>query len=254
MMRVRTLMLPILSLILSACATGGGDGGKAIGLKESSPAEVYVKLGVRYMELGQMDVALSRMEQAIKVDPKYSQAHNAIAVLYERLELPDTARGHFEQAMDLNPSNVAVLTNYGRFLCERGEYDKADRLFSRAIAMPLNKRPWLAMANAGRCLRRAGKDEEAEKQLREVLERNPKFAPALLDMLEISFQNQQYLSARAFLQRYLEVAQHTPKTLWLGIQSEMALGNQALVDEYSAYLNKKFPQSPEAAKLREMNR
>lgn len=251
-MRFTTLIIPILAMLLAACATDRGDGGDGIGREEKSPAEVYVKMGVRYMELGQMDVALSRLEQAIKVDPKYSEAHNAIAVLYERLELPDTAHRHYEKAMDLNPSNIAVLTNYGRFLCGRGNHEKAQGMFARAIAMPLNKRPWVALANAGRCLRKAGKPEEAEKQLREALELNPKFAPALFDMLEISYQAQQYLSARAFLQRYLEVARHTPATLWLGIQSEQALGNRELVEEYSAYLNKHFPQSPEAAKLRQM--
>ena len=39
----------------------------------------------------------------------------------------------------------------------------------------------------------------------------PDFAPALQEMQKISYENRQYLSARAFLERYLGVAKHTPK-------------------------------------------
>lgn len=244
------LLVLILIAGIAGCATRSDEAQK-ISQEEKSPADVYVRMGVRYMERGNLEVALERLQYALKVDSGYSEAHNAIAVLYERLGLPDKTRYHYEKALNLNPANIGVLNNYGRFLCGKGEYDKADAYFEKTVALPLNNRPWLAMTNAGRCLYLAGKKAEAEKRLREALERNSKFSPALLEMVRISFEQRNYLSARAFLQRYLEVSKHTPETLWIGVQSEKAIGNQELMEKYADYLMENFPQSEEAAKYRE---
>ena len=68
-------------------------------------------------------------------------------------------------------------------------------------------------------------------------------------MSQASLESGNHLSARGYLQRYLEIGRHTPSTLWLGVQIEKELGDKNAVASYSMLLRSKFPESPEAQKL-----
>ena len=76
-------------------------------------------------------------------------------------------------------------------------------------------------------------------------------APALIQMGQISYDQGNYLSARGYLQRYLEVARHTPASLWLGIRVEKELGDKDTLSSYALLLRNNFPDSDEAALLRQ---
>ena len=70
-------------------------------------------------------------------------------------------------------------------------------------------------------------------------------------MCEISFKLPNHLSARGYLQRYQQVARHTAKSLWLGIQIEQELGDKDAVSSYVLQLKNNFPDSQEAMQLHE---
>ena len=70
-------------------------------------------------------------------------------------------------------------------------------------------------------------------------------------MAKLSYANGNYLSARAFLQRYLEIANQTPASLWLGIQIEQKLGDKNTLSSYALLLKNNFPDSREAGLLKE---
>jgi type IV pilus assembly protein PilF len=91
---------------------------------------------------------------------------------------------------------------------------------------------------------------QAEEYFRKALQSNPEYAPALKEMLKLSYDNQQYMSARAFLERYMAVAKHTPETLWYAFQTERAMGNYQAADEYQEQLINNFPTSKEAQDIK----
>ncbi|MEE9575548.1 MAG: type IV pilus biogenesis/stability protein PilW, partial [Gammaproteobacteria bacterium] len=64
-----------------------------------------------------------------------------------------------------------------------------------------------------------------------------------------SYSNANYLSARAYLQRYLEISAHTARSLWLGINIETELGDKDALSSYELLLKNKFPTSKEAGLL-----
>ena len=68
-------------------------------------------------------------------------------------------------------------------------------------------------------------------------------------MIDVSVKQENYWSARAYLQRYLEVAQHDAKTLWWGIKTERVLGDRDKLASYELLLRSKFPDSEEAYML-----
>jgi type IV pilus assembly protein PilF len=212
---------------------------------EPSISEIYVRKGVQYMNSGMLDVALQDLKHAVELDKNNSGAHDALAVLYQRLNQPTDAEREFQQALSLDTANYGTANNYGRFLCEQGQYDKAMTQFQKVISSKLYASPWIALTNAGLCARSKGIRSDAESYLRKALESNPTFPPALMEMAKLSLESGQFMSARAFVQRYEEAAPADADILLLGIQVEQALGNEQGAADYRSKLRAQFPDERE---------
>ena len=229
---------------LAACSSGAPKAPS-----ESSISGIYVQKGLQYMENGRLDVAQQDLQHAIELDSNNPDAQNAMGVLYERLKQPEAAEEHFRKALSLDGDNTSAANNLGRLLCAQGKSDPAMKLFQRVIDSKSYQNPWLALTNAGLCARSQGQAAEAEGYLRKALDYNPMFAPALLEMAKLSLDNNNPLSARAFLQRFNAVAEPNAESLAIGHQAEQALGNQKEADSYLKKLRRVFPNSKEAQRF-----
>jgi len=238
------LFLCLLALMTVACSSDVSI------VKSENPADVHLQLGVRYLSLNKLDIAKENLLKALDLEPGNVAAHNALGFLYEKLNEADDAREEYAKALDLAPNDLGVQNNYGRFLCEHGEFEKGMVLLEPVSINPLNDRQWLALTNAGRCQLSMGQKQQAEAYFRQALQLNQAYAPALLEMQKLSFEKADYWSAKGFLQRYLSVSEHTPQTLWIAIQTERAQGNNELANEYQKLLLERFPISPEAKKIK----
>lgn len=243
--KITRFILGLLSVGLIACSSTGGNS-----VKSGGSENVHLQLGVRYLSLNKLEIAKENLQQAIKDDSGNTQAHNALAFLYEKLNQIDEAQDHYETALDLAPDDLGVQNNFGRFLCEHGEFEDGMALLEKASSNPLNDRQWLALTNAGRCQMAMEQKQKAEAYFRQALQLNNAYAPALLEMQKITYQNGDFWAAKGNLQRYLSVAPHTPETLWFAAQTERALGNNELANEYKNLLLEKFPLSNEAKKIK----
>ncbi|HYE34080.1 type IV pilus biogenesis/stability protein PilW [Methylocaldum sp.] len=250
-MKLRVLVCLVLCMVLAACSaskarnTGSNDPYGSL-----SESEVYVQKGVQYMEAGNYQVALQDLTRATELDGRNSEAYNALAVLYQRLDQPADAEQQFKKALSANSDNFGVRNNYGRFLCAQGQYAEAMSQFQTVIGSKLYNSPWIALTNAGLCARSAGKKADAEQYLRQALEYDSRFPPALLEMAELSRETGQHMSARAFLERYHAVAAPDPRSLWVGMETEAALGNFRTAKEYAKTLRTRFPGSKEAVQAK----
>lgn len=222
--------------------------------RNSSESQVssdrYTQLGIEYLRMGKLQIALEKLLLALDEDSNNAEAHDAIAVLYEKIKQYPDARKHFEASIALQPDNAGTQNNFGRFLCDRGEYEEAFEYLQSAMKMPLNDKKWFSFTNAGRCELMRGKQAQAEAYFRMALEQQNNFAPALLELQRISYRQGNFLSAKAFLQRYLEVAEQTAGTLWIAIETEKALGNRVLAEQYRQLLLQNFSSSYEAKQVR----
>jgi type IV pilus assembly protein PilF len=233
-----------LALALSSCASWTENAPK-----EEDLASIHVQLGVRYMDLNKLEVAKENLQLALKEDPQNPQAHNAFAFLYEKLNDYDNAKEQYEKALGLTPNDWSGQNNFGRFLCDRGEYEQGMTLLAQDLSTELNDRQWLALTNAGRCQLAMKQTQQAKAYFKQALILNSAYPPALLEMQKISYQSGEYWAAKGFLQRYLSVSAHTSGTLWFGMQTERALGNVELAKEYQKLLLEKFPLSDEAKQI-----
>jgi len=237
--------------ILGGCATGTINE-PGVDHEPAKSARLNLELGIAYMEKKEYKRALNRLKKSIKEDPQYGEAHNAIAILYARLGEDEKASKHYEKAIQLTPDDSRSLNNYGQFLCKRGQREKGEIMFKRALANPLYKTPQYANLNAGICAKDNKDYEQAEIQFRAALKKDPYFAPALYQMADLSYIQKRYLPARAYIERFSEASRHNARSLWLAIRIEKALGDRDAEASYALRLKNNFPDSQETRLLLKM--
>jgi type IV pilus assembly protein PilF len=218
-------------------------------LQKEESTSIYLQLGVRYMELGKLQIAKENLDIALKKAPDDSSVHNALAFLYEKLGNEPQASMHYKKALALAPDDWSVQNNFGRLMCQQRDFKQGMRLLSQASSTPLNEKQWLALTNAGLCQQAMNNNSQAKAYFEQALILNKLYAPALVAMQKMSFQEGDYLAAQTYLQRYLEGSVYTSSVLWVAIQTELALNHPDLVKQYQQLLVEKFPLSTEAKQI-----
>ena len=208
-----------------------------------------LNLGIAYLKEGDYNKALEKLKKSLSADSDYAPTYNVLGLLYQLLGDNNKAEENFKRALAINNVDSSTLNNYGNFLCKQGRLEQAERSFLRAAENPLYEAPEIAITNAGQCLYANNQIENSKKYFRQALQLNPRIPQALLKMSEINFEEKNYLSARAYLQRYQENIPHNAKTLLLGIQIEKKLGDKDAVSSYELLLKNSFPDSDELASL-----
>ncbi|MCF7978264.1 MAG: type IV pilus biogenesis/stability protein PilW [Chromatiaceae bacterium] len=244
---VPTLSALALALSLAGCA---GSAEKRSDVPEGeSPADLYVDLATEYIQRGQLDTALGRAQQAVAADRKSARAHYILAIVYERLGDQKQAQREFAEAVERAPKNPDYRNAWGAVLCAEGQYDAGLREIQTALADPLYQGPEVALMNAADCSRRAGRRGDVERYLRQALERNPNFAPALLELSKLAYQRGDYQSARSLMTRYSRTGEVSAEALLLAARIERQLGNATLARTLEQALRKRYPHSPEVIEL-----
>lgn len=219
-------------------------------MSSEEKASINLQMGLRYLDMGMLEIAKEKLETALKLDSSNAEVHNALAVFSERIRDYEAANDHYDSAIDKAPDNFSFKNNYGRFLCEQGKYEKGMKLLQQSLDLPLNNRTWFALTNMGLCHLKQNNSQLAEDYFRQALQVQPEYSPALLQMQRISYDKRQFMSARAFMERYLNVAKHTAETLYIAYQTERALGNAESAEDYKQQLLSAFPVSKEAQQLK----
>jgi type IV pilus assembly protein PilF len=253
------LILVVATLALTACGQKFQRGSTtklnnqppALSAKEdpNGAAEINLGLGRGYLERGQLQVALEKLNKALELNPKLAPAHTLVAVVYEKIGETQQAETHYKRAVELAPKSGAMNNNYGTFLCHQRRYDEAEVRFVQALADPFYETPEIALANRGSCALSAGKDDIAEQSFRAALKRRPDQAEALFHLSSILYRQGDFLRARAFLQRYELVSSPSAESLELSMQIELKLGNEQTAREYRERLMSTFPDSDQAQRL-----
>lgn len=252
------LVTAVLTALLTACAAGGGSRGETDPRRTGSAvertsknrvADLNTRLGVGYLEQGNVQVALEKLELAISQDPNHAPAHLALGILYQKIGRTEPALKHLKRAVELIPEDGGARNNYGVLLCRVGRYAEADREFRAALEDPFYRTPVVALTNAGACARRAGRLDDAERYLRQALRLAPENPDTLYQMAELSLAQGNALSARGFLQRLEALGELTADALLLGVRVERTLGHMRAAETYAQTLQSRYPDSEQARAL-----
>jgi type IV pilus assembly protein PilF len=213
-------------------------------------AEVHTALASEYFARGNLNVALSEIQLAVKDDPNYAQAWNMQGLVYMELREDASARAAFDRALSIAPDNPEVLNNFGWFLCTRDEFDRAVPMLQKAATDPLYKTPEKAYLSLGLCQRRAHKDDEAEKNLRRAITIQPNLIGGLYNLAVIEYERGRYKAADAYLTRYMRLLSSPPiEGLVMGVRIARANKDDAAEQSYLTQLHRRFPDAPQVRAL-----
>ena len=214
-------------------------------------AEAHAALAGEYYQRGNFAVALSETRQALADDPTYVAAYNMMALIYMQLREDASARQSFEKALSLDPANSEVMNNYGWFLCLQNEGPRAMDLMLRAANDTRYATPEKAFLSAGLCMRRLGRNTEAEDYLRRAIGIRPDLLGALFNLAAINYERGAYKEAETYLSRYTRLAPPTLDSLVLGVKIARANNDKVTEESYLQQLRRLYSESPQARELLE---
>lgn len=235
-------------VLLMACGTTGPREHIA---PDPKAAELNMQLGLSYLQRGDYEIAMGKLDKALKQNPNLPSAHNTIALLYQRLGENKKAEKHFKEAVSRAPQYSEAQNNYGVFLCQQSKYTEAEKRFLKAIDNPLYQSAAMAYENAGLCTREIPDMVKAESYFRRALQINPNLSKSLMGMADLSFEQANYMQSRTYLQRFNSVSPWTPQALLTAIQTEKKLGNEDAVSSYKLIMRARFPDSDEMRMVNE---
>lgn len=221
---------------------------------DEEQAQANLALGTGYLGQGNPEAAIVPLQRAIEAQPRLAAAHTALALAYDQTGELEDAERHYRRAVSLAPNDAVAQNSYGVFLCRRGRFDDAEEYFVRAADNPRYQTPTAALNNAATCAYDAGRLEDADRYFRAALEVDPNNADALNGLLELALQSENYLQARAFVQRSLASRAPDARLLYHCFDVEDKLGNSAAATSCLQQLRSLFPSSAEYGRILETGR
>ncbi|WP_372885176.1 tetratricopeptide repeat protein [Shimia sp.] len=132
-------VLPVLSLVLAACTTGGlgpsGDSLFAPGLDPRQEAVDGLDVGDRLMQAGEYDLALDAYIRAAGQQGLNADVLTSLGSANLALGRLGQAEKQFRDALDKDDSRSDAWNNLGVILMERGEFPEAVQIFRKAYAL-----------------------------------------------------------------------------------------------------------------------
>jgi len=243
--------------ILTACQTTSDSSTKSIG-SQGSPvsksdydkqkaAQVRLSAGLQYLRSGSLQNAKRHLDKALALGADSGNVHFGIAYYYEQVKEFEKAEKSYKKALRIDSKNPDFLNGYASFLCGRGQYEKSDRYFNKAIEQPVYPDVASAFVNAGVCAKQNGDRDKAAGYFRKALNRNNKFPLALIEMAETEFDKKRYRRAFSYIKRYEEVSRPTANSLWLALRVAHHQKDKNAIASYAIKLEQMFPDSEETA-------
>lgn len=250
-------VVSVVSLMLaSGCVHTGGEQE----LTKWAPrerAEAHVQLGLLYLRQNQFATAAHEFDAALAIDPNSAQVQHAKALLLSRTGNDTQASQYFARAVALAPDNFLAVNDYAIHQCQQPR-PSAEQIavaiaqLERIATLPANQQRLSSWLGLGICHATAAEWQVAHGYLQRVLAQAPTLPQALLPMAEIGFETENYLSSRAFLERYFNYGTRLARPLFLAARVEQKLGDLPRAYQYRRELQQQFPQSALNATLAQL--
>ncbi len=239
---------------LSGCAHQAGPE-TAAGAADSMPsagdsdlrrrARIRLELAASYLQTGQTEVALQEVNQAVAIDPSYADAYHLRGLVYMGMgDLPG-AEDSLRRAQGMRPNDPDIMHNYGWLQCQRQQYEQANQLFERALAIPTYAARSKTLMSQGLCYQRAGRVAEAEKSLLRAYEIDAGNPVVGYHLAAILLARGEVKRAQFYIRRVNNGEFANAESLWLGVKVERALGDSVAMRQLGEQLHKRFPDAKE---------
>jgi type IV pilus assembly protein PilF len=213
-------------------------------------ARIRLELALGYFEQGKTNIALDELKQAISADASFADAYSLRGLIYMKLNDFAFAEESFVKALSINARDANVQHNLGWLKCQQALYSDAFKYFSAALLNPLYVERAKTFMAQGLCQFRAGMHLEAEQSLMKSYEFDAANPVTGYNLSNVLFLKKEYPRAQFYIRRLNNSELANAESLWLGIKIEQKLANNNALIQLATQLEKRFPQSREAAAYR----
>ena len=245
------VVVSVLALSLGACVSSGGS---QSAFKESETSSekastLNKQLGTVYLRQGNLALAKEKLERAEQYNSRDPELHSVLALLYEKLGIPKEVDRHYQAAIRLAPKDPQISNNYAVYLCQNGRTEEGVKRFLESARNPLYRTPELAYTNAGVCLRKAKRLDDANNSFQRALQIRPNLAEAQYQWADLALERGELQKAREQIDKYLASFDATADLLMVGVQLSRAQGDRVAEEKYTRRLRVEFPGSPQLKSL-----
>ncbi|MGY0613595.1 type IV pilus biogenesis/stability protein PilW [Vibrio sp. FJH11] len=237
---MKTVKLGIVLLVaqysLVGCVTVKKDGGPVIKADPVAMAESRIALGLGYLESGSTIRAHDNLQQALTHAPQYYRSQLSMAHYYETVGEDSKAEQMYKRSLRQHTQNGNVLNNYGTFLCKRGQYQQADKMFNRAIEQPYYYLIPASYENAAFCALKSQDKDKAKYYFTRAIDHDPHRPKSILQLAKLEIDAGEFTDARIRLMRFNQIYGVKKPALQLMLELERTAGNESLEQKYQRQL------------------
>ncbi len=144
---------------------------KGIKFNPTYLAEVFYKLGNKYLEKNEYNKSIIYFKKAIYYKPNYVKPYIALAKSFKQKGQYNKAIMYLRQALKVNPNNFNIYNLLGEIYEKKGQYNKAIEYFQESLE--INPNDYSIYNFLGNIYSRLGKSKKAIRYFRKALEINP---------------------------------------------------------------------------------
>ena len=102
-------------------------------------AEVTYRLGIAQLKLNDMEAAIKRFRQTIRLSPAWAEAHHQLGRTLHQMKQIEASEEAYAAAIGLDAEHWRALVGFGSMVSLSGDYSLARRIFGAAINLQPNQ-------------------------------------------------------------------------------------------------------------------
>ncbi|MEM7587601.1 MAG: tetratricopeptide repeat protein [Acidobacteriota bacterium] len=177
-------------------------------------AHHYNNLGAEALISGDLETAEKHLSLVQRIAPDFVNGLNNLGVCLVRLGKTEAALAIYREGLELEPENIAVLTNAARLFQEQGLHEKAQVLLTR-IESTRHASPYFYVYQGERAIAQ-GELDQALGFLREALRRDSELPEVHLGLVRLYLALGDLDEARHFLIRARQLDASHPELAKVG--------------------------------------
>jgi len=137
-------------------------------LNKAGSADRQIQRAEGLAQAGQLDQAISLLEEVLAVDPTNTKARHSLGVVLALLRRYDEAAEQFQSILKANPDDINVSLDFGNVLATSGRIDEAEQVYRGILEREPHHKG--ALEHHGLLLLRRSRAEEAAATFRKLIE------------------------------------------------------------------------------------
>jgi type IV pilus assembly protein PilF len=208
--------------------------------------EYSIEAARSYLQQGNYEAAKRHLKNALELDDRNADVHEAMAQVFWRTGEVEQADEHFRRAVGTAGDDSRIRNNYAAFLYSQKRYrDAEDQLLKVTTDLMYERRPD-AFINLGRVQLKLKNYAAAKDTLERALLMQRNNPETVFSLAEVYYQLGDLTKAQQFYAAYRQqVPIQSAESLWLGIRLAEKSGDHDTVASYALALKNLFPRSDE---------